>query len=234
MPHVRPSERGRTAAAKKAFDIPRMLHLIAAAVRPFPKAALFELADRGHTSVFEQIVACIISIRTRDEVMLPTALALFNVAREPASMARLGVDRIDELIHDSSFHESKARQIHAIAEYSEHELGGTIPCDEAVLRSFAGVGPKCANLVLGIACGGHALGVDIHVHRVTNRWGYVSAKTPEKTMAALEAILPPSYWLDLNRLLVPFGKHICTRSLPRCSTCPVLEYCRQVGVERHR
>ena len=219
---------------KKAFDVPRMLRLIAAAVRPFPKAAMFELADRGHTSVFEQLVACIISIRTRDEVMLPTALALFRLASEPAAMARLGARRIDELIHDSAFHDAKARQIHAIAERAERELGGSLPCDESVLRSFAGVGPKCAHLVLGIACGQKALGVDVHVHRVTNRWGLVSAKTPEQTMAALESLLPPRYWLDLNRLLVPFGKHICTRTLPKCTTCPVLDYCRQVGVGGRR
>jgi endonuclease III len=233
MQRGRPSTHGHS-VAKKAFDIPRMLRLIEAVVRPFPKAALFELADRGHTSAFEQLVACIISIRTREETTLPTALALFRVARDPAAMARLGVGRIEELIHDSSFHESKARQIHAIAERAESEFEGAVPCDESVLRSFAGVGPKCANLVLGIACGRPALGVDIHVHRVTNRWGYVAAKTPEQTLAALESVLPSRYWLDLNRLLVPFGKHICTRILPRCSTCPVLEYCRQVGVGARR
>jgi len=229
----RQHERQR-AAAKKAFDIPRMLRLIEAAVRPYPKAALFELAERGHASVFEQLVACIISIRTRDEVMLPTALALFQEAPDAAAMAKLGPERIDELIHDSAFHEPKARQIHAIAESTARDHGGALPCDEALLRSFAGVGPKCANLVLGIACGHSALGVDVHVHRVTNRWGIVATTSPERTMAALEAIIPPRYFLDLNRLLVPFGKHICTGKLPRCSSCPVLDYCRQVGVERHR
>lgn len=211
-----------------------MLRLIDAAVRPYPKAALFELADRGHTSVFEQLVACVISVRTRDEVMLPTALALFEAAPDPASMAKLGPDRIDELIHDSAFHEAKAHQIHAIAERTAKDYGGTLPCDESVLRSFTGVGPKCANLVLGIACGRPALGVDIHVHRVTNRWGLVAEKTPERTMAALQQVVPPRYFVDLNRLLVPFGKHVCTGKLPRCSTCVVVEYCRQVGVKEHR
>ncbi|HET7553734.1 MAG TPA: endonuclease III [Gemmatimonadaceae bacterium] len=229
----RPSERARR-TAKKAFDIPRMLRLIEAAVRPYPKAALFELAARGHASVFEQLVACIISIRTRDEVMLPTVLALFEAAPDPAEVAKLGPDRIDALIHDSAFHEPKSRQIHAIAESAVRDHGGTLPCDESVLRSFSGVGPKCANLVLGIACGRPALGVDVHVHRVTNRWGIVSTKTPERTMAALETLVSPRYFLDLNRLLVPFGKHICTGRLPCCSTCPVLDYCRQVGVGRHR
>ncbi len=211
-----------------------MLRLIEDAVRPYPKAALFELAERGHTSVFEQLVACIISIRTRDEVMLPTALALFEAAPDAEAVERLDPRGIDALIHDSAFHEPKSRQIHAIAERALREYGGALPCDEELLRSFSGVGPKCANLVLGIACGRPALGVDVHVHRVTNRWGIVSEKTPERTMKALEDLIPPRYFLDLNRLLVPFGKHICTAKLPHCSTCPVLAYCRQVGVGRRR
>ena len=96
------------------------------------------------------------------------------------------------------------------------------------------MGPKCANLVLGIACGMSHIGVDVHVHRVTNRWGYVSAPTPERTMEALEAKLPERYRVEINRLLVPFGKHVCTGRLPKCSTCPVLDMCRQVGVTEHR
>ena len=88
--------------------------------------------------------------------------------------------------------------------------------------------------MLGIACGQAQIGVDVHVHRVTNRWGYVAEKTPEKTMTALEAKLPKQYWVEINRLLVPFGKHVCTGTLPKCSTCPVLDMCRQVGVGSHR
>jgi endonuclease-3 len=114
------------------------------------------------------------------------------------------------------------------------KFDGELPCDIDVLTSFHGVGPKCAGLALGIACGQAFIGVDIHVHRVTNRWGYVQARTPEQTMKALEKKLPREYFVEINRLLVPFGKHICTGSLPRCSTCPVLDMCRQVGVEKHR
>ncbi len=100
--------------------------------------------------------------------------------------------------------------------------------------SFDGVGIKCANLTLGIACGQKKISVDVHVHRVTNRWGYVQAKSPEKTTKALMNVLPEKYWIEINRLLVPFGKHICTGLLPSCSTCVVLDMCRQVGVEKHR
>ena len=224
----------RPAAAKRPFDIPRMMRRIDAAVAAFPKAAMFELADDGFRSPFEQLVACIISIRTRDEVMLPVAKRLFAEAPTPADMVRLGPERIDTLIRESTFHYGKARQIHAIAQRVVDEFGGELPCDEATLLSFSGVGPKCANLVRGISCDDPSIGVDIHVQRVTNRWGYVAESTPEQTMLALEAKLPKRYWVEINRLLVPFGKHICTGKLPKCSTCPVLEYCRQVGVTSHQ
>jgi endonuclease III len=219
---------------KKLFDIDEALRRIDKAVEPFPKAALFELAKDGFTSPFEQLVACIISIRTYDEVMLPTARKLFARARTPLQISELSPQEIDAIIRAATFHEGKAQQIHAIAKRVVEEYNGEMPCDEAVLLSFKGVGPKCANLVLGIACNEPKIGVDIHVHRITNRWGYVAASTPEKSMAALIAKLPRQYWVEINRLLVPFGKHICTGIRPKCSTCPVLEMCQQVGVDSHR
>jgi len=219
---------------KKPFDIDQAIDRIRVAVAPLPKAAMFELAEEGFDLPFEQLVACIISIRTFDEVMLPTARRFFARAHTPLEVSRLTPAEIDALIVGSSFHERKAQQIHTMARRIVDEYGGTLPCDAEVLLSFEGVGPKCANLVLGIACGEAHIGVDVHVHRVTNRWGYVQATTPERTMTALEAKLPQRYWVEINRLLVPFGKHLCTGQRPRCSTCPVLDMCQQVGVEAHR
>jgi endonuclease III len=219
---------------KKPFDVRVAVPRLRKAVAPFPKAAMFELAARGHDTVFEQLVACIISIRTRDETMLPTALRLFERAPTPAQVAALSVEEIDSLIAASTFHGPKARTIREIAERTVAEFGGELPCDAEVLMSFRGVGPKCAHLALGIACGLPLIGVDIHVHRVTNRWGLVSAPTPEKTMVALQEKLPKRYWVEINSLLVPFGKHVCTGVAPKCSACPVLEMCKQVGVTTHR
>jgi endonuclease-3 len=221
-------------AKKRPVDIDLAMERIREAVRPYAPAALFELADRGFGGAFEQLVACVLSIRTRDEVMLPTALALFERARTPAEVAALPPEEIDRVIRACTFHEAKARQIHDIARRVVEEHGGTLPCDAEVMLGFRGVGPKCTNLVMGIACGEPKIGVDVHVHRVTNRWGYVSARTPERTMEALEEKLPERYWVEINRLLVPFGKHVCTGKAPKCSTCPVLEMCDQVGVTAHR
>jgi endonuclease-3 len=218
----------------RPFAIGPALTRIRRAVRPLPKAAMFALAGDGYRSVFEQLVACILSIRTRDEVSLVAARRLFAAARDPAALAELTPAAIDRLIGDTSFHAAKSKQIREIARRAVREHGGRLPCDAEVLRSFGGVGPKCAHLALGVACGERFISVDIHVHRVTNRWGYVRAPTPERTLAALERVLPPRYWVEINALLVPFGKHICTGRLPRCSTCPVLDMCAQVGVTEHR
>lgn len=207
---------------------------VRAAVASYPKAALFELAEEGFRSPFEQLVACILSIRTRHETTLPTARRLFDMARTPEAMTRLTPAQIDERISASTFHEAKARSLKVIAQRIVNEFGGVLPCDRDVLLSFHGVGPKCANLVMGIACDEPRIAVDVHVHRVTNRWGYVQTRSPEQTTAALEAKLPKRYWVEINALLVPFGKHICTGVLPKCSTCPVLKMCRQVGVTTHR
>lgn len=219
---------------KRPFDIDECLQRIEEAVRPFPKAAMFELAEHGYKTVFQQLIACILSIRTRDETSLPAALRLFDRAATPGQMVMLTTREIDDLIRTCTFHQAKAPQIFAIAEETLKKFGGELPCDAGVLTSFQGVGPKCAHLALGIACGQPVISVDIHVHRVTNRWGYVHAASPERTLEQLETVLPKRYWIDINRLLVPFGKNVCTGIAPKCSTCPVLDMCRQVGVTKHR
>jgi endonuclease-3 len=220
--------------AKRPFDIHAAIKHIRDAVSPYPKAALFELAEEGFDSAFELLLACIISIRTRDETTLLCARRLFALARTAVTVSQLSPEAIDAAIGTCAFHDVKAQQIHDIARHTVAAHSGTLPCDAGVLRAFRGVGPKCANLVLGIACNQPCISVDIHVHRVTNRWGYVQARTPEQTMAVLEAKLPRDYWVEINRLLVPFGKHLCTGNRPRCSTCPVLDMCLQVGVTSHR
>jgi endonuclease III len=219
---------------KRPMDIDLVMDRIREAVKPYPKAALFELADDGYHSPFEQLIACIISIRTKDEMTVRLARQLFNRARTPFEISQLTAEEIDTLIYGSSFHERKAAQILQIAQTLVDNYRGELPCDEQLILSFSGVGIKCANLTLGIACGQQKISVDIHVHRITNRWGYVQTGTPELTTAALMEALPERYWLEINALLVPFGKHICTGTLPHCSTCPVLEMCSQIGVSSHR
>lgn len=225
---------GVVTSAKRPFDVEQALRLLREATAPFPKAALFELAAEGHRSVFELLVACVVSIRTTDEVTLPVSRELLARARTPAAMLALSEEEIDGLIGRCTFHRPKAKTIRDIAKEAVEKHGGALPCELDALLALKGVGPKCAGLALGIACGMPLIGVDVHVHRVTNRWGLVNTRAPEKTMVGLQEALPRSAWVEINALLVPFGKHICTGNLPKCSACPLLEMCQQVGVTKHR
>lgn len=221
-------------AVKKPIRIPLMFKRIERAVAQYPKAMLFELAEMGFETTFQQVVACVISIRTLDEVSRECALRLLRTAPTPAQLMALSDAQVDESIRPATYHRQKVETIKRIAEDVLVRFDGHLPCEQEALLSLRGVGPKCANLVLGVSCKKPFIGVDIHVHRVTNRWGYVHASSPEQTMFQLEEKLPTSYWIDINRLLVPFGKHICTGRRPLCSTCPVLEMCQQVGVKNPR
>jgi endonuclease-3 len=220
--------------SKLPFDIDEVMKRLRRAVAKFEKATMHVLADDGFSSVFEQIIACMISIRTREETTDVVARRLFSKARTPKEVSKLSMYELQKLLHGSTFSEAKAKSIREIALQAQENFPKGIPCDREVLLAFKGIGPKCANLVLSVACQEKRIGVDIHVHRVTNRWGYVSASTPEKTLLALEENLPRKYWSELNPLLVPFGRNICTGTRPKCSQCLLLPYCRQVGVKSHR
>ncbi|GAA4342313.1 hypothetical protein [Flaviaesturariibacter amylovorans] len=218
---------------KKPFDLKVMLQRIEKAIAPYPKAAMFALYERGYTTVFEQLLSCLISIRTLDETTIPLSEKLYANARTPKELLRLTHGELADLLYGTQFPGQKAATMLEIARVAEEQYGGALPADYHVLTSLKGVGPKCANLAIGVSTGKGGISVDIHVHRVVNRWGYVQTKTPEKTMIALEALVPEARRVDINRLLMPFGKHIC-KAIPLCSTCPVLEYCRQVGVAKHK
>ena len=219
---------------KRPFNLSVVLKRIEKAVAHYPKAAMFELYERGYTTLFEQLVSCVISIRTLDETTIPLSKKLFTIARTPEQILDLSPMKLEDLLHGCTFPGQKAYTILGIAKEAIEKYHGELPADFEKLISLKGVGPKCANLALGVSAAHPAVSVDVHVHRVTNRWGLVATKTPEQTMMELEKKVPEEKWIDINRLLMPFGKHICKGKLPYCSTCPVLEYCQQAGVTTHR
>jgi endonuclease-3 len=219
---------------KEPLDIDEIFRRLRRAVAGLPKAAMFDLRDRGFGSPFEQLVGSLISARTRDETTIEVCLRLFAVARTPQDFVKLDEARLARLLHGATFPEPKARDLKEIARRIVEEHGGKVPDSAAALTGFRGVGPKIAALTLAVAYGRPAIAVDVHVHRIVNRWGYVDTPTPEKTMAALEAKLPRRYWIEINERLVPFGKFVCTPTRPKCSGCPLLSMCRQVGVANHR
>jgi endonuclease-3 len=219
---------------KQPLDIDEIFRRLRMAVADLPRAAMFDLRDRGHASPFEQLVGSLISARTRDETTVKVCLRLFAAARSPEAMVGLSESELTRLLAGAAFAEVKAREIREIARRIIEEYGGQVPDSMQALTSLRGVGPKIAALTLAVGFGRPAIAVDIHVHRIVNRWGYVAAATPEKTMLALAAILPERYWIEINERLVPFGKFVCTGVRPKCSTCLLLSMCRQIGVTEHR
>ncbi|WP_165226673.1 endonuclease III domain-containing protein [Aquisphaera insulae] len=232
--HADGSAPGPAPPGKQPFDIDEAFRRLRRAVRGRAKAAMFDLRDRGFGSPFEQLVGSLISARTRDETTLEVCLRLFAQARTPAEMIALGESRLAEILRPASFPEPKARDILEFSRRIQDEHGGVVPDTIEGLTAFRGVGPKIAALTLAVGHGKPSIAVDVHVHRIVNRWGYVETSTPEQTMHALEAKLPKAYWIEINERLVPFGKWVCTAASPRCSTCPLLPMCRQVGVTKAR
>jgi endonuclease III len=183
---------------------------------------------------FRLLVACVISLRTKDAVTAAASARLFAVAATPQALAELPEAEIGRLIFPAGFYNTKARQLREIARRVVAEHAGAVPASLEALLAFPGVGRKTANLVLGLSFAIPAICVDTHVHRISNRLGLVWTRTPEQTEHALEAVLPRRYWIDINDLLVTFGQHVCHPTSPRCSSCPLAARCPRTGVGRSR
>jgi endonuclease-3 len=183
---------------------------------------------------FRVLIACILSLRTQDTTTGPAAARLFALADTPAALLPLTPRQIERAIYPVGFYRTKARVILGICRDLLDRFGGHVPDEIDALLTLGGVGRKTANLVVTIGYGKPGICVDTHVHRISNRLGYVRARTPEETEMALRATLPRRYWIGYNDLLVSFGQNVCAPISPRCSTCPVRALCPRVGVTSSR
>ena len=191
------------------------------------------MAARWHDP-FRVLVACLLSLRTKDETTGPASERLFALADTPAAMLRLRPRQIERAIFPVGFYRTKARVLHGISRDLLARFGGKVPADIDALLTLKGVGRKTANLVVTQGFAKPGICVDTHVHRISNRWGYVKTKNPAETEIALRARLPRRYWIGYNDLLVTFGQNVCLPVSPRCSACPVGAWCPRVGVTRSR
>ena len=180
------------------------------------------------------LIACILSLRTQDTTTGPAAARLFAVAATPAAMLTVPATRLAKLIYPVGFYRTKARVILGICRDLLGRFGGAVPDTIDALLTLKGVGRKTANLVVTMGFNKPGICVDTHVHRISNRLGYVRTKNPEETEMALRARLPRRFWIGYNDLLVGFGQNVCTPISPRCSTCPVRPLCRRVNVTSAR
>lgn len=195
---------------------------------------LIEGMGADQQTPFHILIATVLSLRTKDTLTAIVAPRLFAVADTPEAMLQLDEEQIAQLIYPVGFYRNKARAIRQICAVLLEQYNGNVPADLDALLALPGVGRKTANLVLTAGFGLPGICVDTHVHRITNRWGYVQTKTPEETEFALREKLPQEYWNEINGLLVTLGQNICHPTSPRCSVCPVAAHCARVGVTRSR
>jgi endonuclease-3 len=221
------------AKGRKKFDIDEFVALVAAGYEEWNPPIITFIANRGATP-FEVLVSTILSLRTKDEVTAEAARRLFQEARSPERILGLGEQRLSELIYPVGFYPTKARRLVEISRILLEEHGGRVPDTIEGLLELPGVGRKTANLVLVEGFKKPAVCVDTHVHRISNRIGYVQTKTPDQTEMVLREKLPRKHWIRYNELLVAFGQVICRPVSPFCSKCPVARMCPRVGVERRR
>jgi endonuclease-3 len=218
---------------KHPFDIDGFVAAIEANYRRWNPPIITFIANRGATP-FEVLVSTLLSLRTKDEVTGEAAARLFARARTPEAMVKLKPREIEKLIYPVGFYPTKAKRLIAISRILLERYGGTVPDTLEALTALPGVGRKTANLVLVEGFKIPAICVDTHVHRISNRIGYVKTKTPDKTELALREKLPACHWVRYNELLVAFGQVVCRPVSPFCSRCPVADMCPRIGVARHR
>ncbi len=216
-----------------AADITAIVRTLKREVERWDPTAVGQVAEDSHDP-FRILISCLLSLRTKDEVTGGASARLFRLADTPATMLQLRERTIARLIYPVGFYRTKAKVIRGVCRSLIEEYEGRVPDDIDELLKLKGVGRKTANLVVSVGYGKPGICVDTHVHRISNRWGYVKTRTPEKTEQALRRKLPRRYWIVFNDLLVSFGQNVCKPISPLCSRCPVERYCAKVRVTMSR
>jgi endonuclease-3 len=214
-------------------EIHDALRILRRAVRRWQEPIVGVVAKESRDP-FRILIACVLSLRTKDRTTAEASRRLFALAADPASMVRLPLPKIQKAIYPVGFYRTKSKQIREICRRLLETYDGRVPDSIDDLLTLPGVGRKTANLVVTVGYGKPGICVDVHVHRISNRWGYVKTKTPEETEQALYRVLPAKYWITFNDLLVPFGQNVCQPVSPYCSRCKLTMYCDRIGVVRSR
>jgi len=216
----------------REFNIVEGLKKLKKAVRKFRTPSVTVIAKKNDP--FAVLVSCIISLRTRDEVTELASARLFTLAKLPAELLELSNAKIEKAIYPAAFYRNKTKSLKELCQVLVKEYSGKVPDKLEDLLKLKGVGRKTANLTLILGHNKPGICVDIHVHRISNRWGYVKTKSPDETEMVLREILPKRFWKGYNDLLVSFGQNLCKPVSPFCSSCPVEDQCPKIGVDRSR
>ena len=210
------------------------IRIVKREIRQWQEPVVGVVARLSARDPFRILISCLLSLRTKDKTTSEASARLFALAHTPAGLLKLPVKKIERAIYPVGFYRTKAKSIRAICRRLLDVYGGTVPDSIEELVTLSGVGRKTANLVVTVGYKKPGICVDIHVHRISNRWGYVKTKTPEETEQALREKLPKPYWITFNDLLVPYGQNLCQPISPLCSRCKLAKYCDRVGVAKSR
>jgi endonuclease-3 len=211
-----------------------IIKILQSATKGFVEPAATTIIKEYGREPFLVLISCILSLRTKDAVSLAASQRLFSHAQTPRKLLSLSSQTIEKLIYPTGFYRQKTKQIKAICTVLLEKYNGSVPNTQEKLLELPGVGPKTSALVLSMGFDIPAICVDTHVHRVSNRLGLVKTKTVAETEQQLKQLLPEEYWSEFNSLIVMWGQNICVPISPKCSICPLLPLCPQVGVVRHR
>ncbi len=190
--------------------------------------------SREKPDAFKILIACLLSLRSRDETTEKISKQLFQIADTPAKLVSIPTKRLEKIIFSIGHYKKKAKTLKHISKELIKKFNNKVPDTKEELLSIKGIGPKTANIVLNFAYQQPTLPIDTHCHRIPNRLGWIQTKTPEKTEKELEKILPKKYWYEFNAIFVLFGREICQPISPKCSLCPINSLCPRIGVVKSR
>ena len=214
-------------------EIKNIIKILRQKTNRFTEPIVSEFANKWGEP-FYVLISCILSLRTKDQTTRNASYKLFKLADNPRDMSKLPTVRIEKTIFPVGFYRVKARTIKGICKRLINDFSGKVPSTMDELLSLKGVGRKTANLVLTEGFGKPGICVDVHVHRISNRLGFVKTKDPYETEMELRKKLPKQYWIEYNKLLVIWGQNICRPISPLCSACSINKFCAKVGVKKHR
>ena len=210
----------------RSNDIHDVVRILKKEIRQWPVPVLGNYLE----TPFTVLISCLLSLRTQDKTTNAASERLFAIASTPEQMLATPANVIEKAIYPVSFYRVKTKSIHAISEQLLTRFGGRVPSSLDDLLELPGVGRKTANIVVTLGFRKPGIAVDTHVHRISNRLGYVRTKSPDDTEMALRKKLPPRYWVTFNDLLVTYGQNLCKPISPFCSRCKIAQYCKRVGV----
>ncbi len=215
-------------------DIHEVISILEDETSRWNDTALTLVAEQTRRDPFRILIGTVLSIRTKDETTAVACERLFKLADNPETMLTLPEKTVDSTIYPVGFHTTKARNILEICRILVGDFNSNVPDDIDTLVTLPGVGRKTANLVVTIGYGKPGICVDVHVHRISNRWGYIDTRNPDKSEFALREKLPSEYWIRYNDLLVMYGQNLCKPVSPFCSRCRLSSFCDRIDVGKHR